>query len=290
MTRDILGEIIATGVLPVVTINNIAEVDTIAEHFKEVGLNCIEITFRSEVASDAIKKITTNYPDILVGAGTILNMKDLKSAIENGADFIVTPGLNLDVIKYCLDTNIPIFPGVSTATEIQTATNMGIKVQKFFPSEISGGSKAIQSFTGPYPDVKFIPTGGINFSNLRDYLRLDNVLACGGTWITKNIDDLTQFRIDLENTINHIHGVQVTKVEISKQHSNYEDIIVLKNMFGYSGKIEFVDSSISQIEASVINLERFEKYLRDRHIVYFRTQDSLKVDLNQYRLVFIKGR
>lgn len=291
MTRDILGEIITTGVLPVVTINKISEVDIIADHFREVGLNCIEITFRSEVAGDAIKRFSTNYPDILVGAGTILNMTDLKIALESGAEFIVTPGLNIDVIEYCMDIDVPIFPGVSTATEIQTALKMGIKVQKFFPAEISGGFKALQSFSGPYSDVKFIPTGGINFDNIKDYLKLDNVLACGGTWITKNIDvDISQFRLDLRDTINHIHGVQLNKIKISKKHSNYEDIIVLKNMFSHYGNIEFVDNSISKIEASVINLDRFEKYLRDRHIVYLRTQDSLKVDLNQYRLVFIKGR
>jgi 2-dehydro-3-deoxyphosphogluconate aldolase/(4S)-4-hydroxy-2-oxoglutarate aldolase len=178
-----INKMYLSGIVPVVKIEDAANAIPLAKSIKAGGLNCIEVTFRAAGAELAIAAITGEFPDMLVGAGTVITTEQVDKAVAAGASFIVSPGFNEKVVKYCQDKGVVILPGVSSPSEIEKGMEMGLEVLKFFPAEVSGGVKALNAFAGPYTTMKFIPTGGINEKNLVEYLSLDNVLACGGTWI-----------------------------------------------------------------------------------------------------------
>lgn len=181
--ETIYDKIRKTKVIPVVKLECAEEAVRLAETLIRGGLPVIEITFRTNGAGQAIKNISKSIPEMLIGAGTVLTKDQVDLAVSCGADFIVSPGLNPTIVQYCQDINIPIVPGVATATEVELALSYGLKVVKFFPAEINGGIGALKAFFGPYSDVEFMPTGGISPDNVIDYLSLDNVIACGGTWM-----------------------------------------------------------------------------------------------------------
>lgn len=174
------------GIVPVVKLDKASDAIPLAEALISGGIPCAEVTFRTEAAAESIRLISEEFPEMLVGAGTVLTIKQVDEAIKNGAKFIVTPGLNPKVVQYCIDKNIPIYPGVSSASDIERALELGLNVVKFFPAEINGGINAINALSGPYPNLKFIPTGGVNLNNMADYLNSDKILACGGTWMVKD--------------------------------------------------------------------------------------------------------
>lgn len=180
---DVINKIYLNGIVPVVIINDVDNAISLAKSIRRAGFSTAEITFRTKAAQESIKRITTEVPDILVGAGTVTNVEMAKLAIESGAKYIVSPGLSEHVVKYCLESGIPIFPGVTSPTEIEAAMNLGLNVLKFFPAEQSGGIKMLSALYSPYSNIKFIPTGGINQNNFNEYLSLENVIACGGSWI-----------------------------------------------------------------------------------------------------------
>ena len=172
-----------TGILPVINIPNVSLAIPVAEALRRGGVNAIEVTLRSADSLESIKSIKSAFPDMTVGAGTVLSTKTVDNAIENGADFIVSPGYDDEVVNYSISRGIKIVPGCTTPSEIQKAVKLGLKVLKFFPAELSGGIDAINLLSGPFPDIKFIPTGGINFKNLGTYLANKKVLACGGSYM-----------------------------------------------------------------------------------------------------------
>jgi len=172
-----------TGILPVINIPNVSLAVPVAEALRRGGINSIEVTLRSPDSLESIKSIKSTFPDMTVGAGTVLNTQTVDKAIENGADFIVSPGYDDEVVNYCVNKGIQIVPGCTTPSEIQKAVKLGLKVLKFFPAELSGGIDSINLLSGPFPDVKFVPTGGINFKNLGTYLANKKVLACGGSYM-----------------------------------------------------------------------------------------------------------
>ena len=182
---DILNRFQQMGVIPVVAIEDHHDAGPLAEALIEGGLPCAEITFRTAAAAAAISGMAKRG-DILVGAGTVLTIEQVKTAIGNGARFIVAPGFNPRVVAYCVEHNIPVTPGICTPTDIEAALGFGVKVLKFFPAEAFGGLKTLKAMSGPYGNLKFIPTGGINPQNLIDYLQFAKVLACGGTWVAKS--------------------------------------------------------------------------------------------------------
>ncbi len=151
----------------------------------EAELPIIEITFRTEATEESIFILTKNMPDLLVGAGTILKVDQVKRAVSAGAKFIVTPGFNPSVVDYCVKKKITIIPGLNTPTMIEWGLERGLNFFKFFPADLSGGTKMLKNLAGPYPYVKFMPTGGINNETLISYLKENNVIACGGSWIVK---------------------------------------------------------------------------------------------------------
>ena len=182
---DIFEQIEELGIIPVVKIENAKHALPLAKALKEGGLPVAEITFRTVAAEEAIEQIAEHMPDILLGAGTVLTTEQAQKAINAGAKFIVSPGLNPEVVRFCLDKDVPITPGVSNPTDIETALGLGLKVLKFFPAEAFGGLKTLKAMSAPYGMVKFIPTGGVNADNLNKYLAFNKVLACGGSWMVK---------------------------------------------------------------------------------------------------------
>ncbi len=173
------------GIIPVVSIPKLEHALPLAEALIEGGLACAEITFRTAAAAEAIAQIRSRFTEILLGAGTVLTTEQTDTAINAGAEFIVSPGTNLTVVDHCLSKGVTIFPGVCTPTEVEMALSKGVDVLKFFPAEPMGGVKFLQAICAPYRNVRFIPTGGIDTKNIGQYLALPQVVACGGSWMVK---------------------------------------------------------------------------------------------------------
>ncbi|MBQ8424651.1 MAG: bifunctional 4-hydroxy-2-oxoglutarate aldolase/2-dehydro-3-deoxy-phosphogluconate aldolase [Clostridia bacterium] len=172
--------------IPVVVIKNLEETENILSSLIKDSINCAEITFRTECAKDAIALGTKLFPNMNIGAGTVINKEQCIDAISAGAKFIVSPGLSVEVSKVCKENNIPYYPGCVTPTEIMQALELGINVVKFFPANVYGGLKAIKALSGPFPQVRFIPTGGIDKNNLDEYLACDKIFAVGGSFFVKD--------------------------------------------------------------------------------------------------------
>ena len=186
---DMIKEI---GIIPIVVIHDIKDVKPLANALVEGGLPCAEVTFRTGVAEEAIRIMTSEFPEMLVGAGTVVTVEQVERAINAGAKFIVSPGFDPKVVDYCISKHIPIYPGCITPSDMIQAVNKGIKVIKFFPAESFGGISTIKALSAPFADIKFMPTGGISAKNLENYLIFDRIIACGGSWMVK--DDLIKGR------------------------------------------------------------------------------------------------
>lgn len=182
---EILEKLGDLGVVPVVAIERAKDATRLGQALLAGGLPCAEITFRTAAAEEAIQRITSELPDVLVGAGTVLSREQAEKAVAAGARFIVSPGFDLKVVDWCLKHAIPVTPGVATPTEINMALDKGLRILKFFPAEALGGVKTLKAIAAPYGGVKFIPTGGVSAGNLADYLSLPAVHACGGSWLVK---------------------------------------------------------------------------------------------------------
>lgn len=172
-------------IVPVVKILDDKDAVPLANALVKGGLPCAEVTFRTDAAVASIRKMKEAFSDMTVGAGTVLTKDQVDEAIEAGAEFIVSPGLNPKTVVYCQEKGVSVFPGTATASEIEKALELGLKVVKFFPAEVNGGLNAIKALAAPYFMMKFMPTGGIGIDNVKEYLEFDRVIACGGTWMVK---------------------------------------------------------------------------------------------------------
>lgn len=170
-------------VIPVIAIDKAEDIIPLGKVLAENGLPAAEITFRSEAAVEAIRLLRETQPDMLIGAGTVLNREQAIAAKEAGATFIVSPGFNPNTVKACQEIGIDIVPGVNNPSTVEAALEMGLTTLKFFPAEASGGINMVKSLLAPYTDIELMPTGGINPANIKDYLAIPRVLACGGTWM-----------------------------------------------------------------------------------------------------------
>lgn len=179
----VLEQISKIGIVPVVKIDRAEDALPLAKALCAGGLPCAEVTFRTSAAAEAIRIMTINFPDMCVGAGTVLNAEQVDAAVEAGAKFIVSPGLNPRTVKYCIEKNVPITPGTSSPSDVEQAIELGLDVVKFFPAEQSGGLAKIKAMAAPYVNMKFMPTGGINAKNLTSYLDFNKIIACGGSWM-----------------------------------------------------------------------------------------------------------
>lgn len=172
-------------VIPVVVIKDVKDTVFTLKALKDGGINCAEITFRTACAAEAIAIGVKEFPDMNIGAGTVINLEQAQKAVASGAKFLVSPGLSEEVAKFASEKNIPYFPGCVTPTEIMQALKLGISVVKFFPANVYGGLKAIKALSGPFPQVKFIPTGGVDLDNLSEFLSFGKIYAVGGSFMMK---------------------------------------------------------------------------------------------------------
>ena len=173
------------GVVPVVVLEDTKDAVPLAKALVEGGLPCAEVTFRTEAAEESIRLMTEQFPEMLVGAGTVLTVEQVDAAVRAGAKFIVSPGFDAEIVDYCLKNEIPVFPGCISPSEVAQAVKRGLKVVKFFPAEPAGGISMIKAMAAPYTGLKFMPTGGINAKNLGEYLSCDKIVCCGGSWMVK---------------------------------------------------------------------------------------------------------
>ena len=185
---DVMTRLARAGVVPVVVIDDAKDAVATANAMVAGGVDVMEITFRTAAAPDAIKAVAENCPDMLVGAGTILNLEQCKKAVAMGAKFIVSPGFDAEVVAWCVENNIAVCPGCVTPTEIMAALKLGLKTVKFFPANIYGGLNAMKNLAAPFVGIKFIPTGGVNAKNIREYIEAPFVHAVGGSWVCPKAD------------------------------------------------------------------------------------------------------
>lgn len=184
MTNSEVGDALGDfGIVPVIALNDADKALPLGEALIDGGLPVAEITFRTEAATESIRRLSRELPDLLLGAGTVLTVEQVDTAIDAGALFIVTPGFNPRVVEHALDRGIPIIPGVNNPTGVESAMAFGLELLKFFPAEPSGGVDMLRALGGPYGSVGFVPTGGVKGSNLESYLCLPNVTAVGGSWL-----------------------------------------------------------------------------------------------------------
>lgn len=176
------------GVVPVVVLDDAKDAVPTAEAMLKGGIDVMEITFRTAAAADSIKAVAENCPDMLVGAGTVLTLDQCKTAVANGAKFIVAPGFDEEVVKWCIENDISVTPGCVTPTEIMAALKLGLKIIKFFPANVYGGLNAMKNLAAPFVGIKFIPTGGVNTQNIREYIDAPFIHAVGGSWVCPKAD------------------------------------------------------------------------------------------------------
>ena len=202
MFDELIKKIEDIKIVPVVVLNDAENAKPLAKALCEGGLPCAEVTFRTGAAEESIRIMHEAYPEMMVGAGTVLTTEQVERAVSAGASFIVSPGFDPEIVDYCIEKSIPVFPGCITPSEIAQAVKRGLKVVKFFPAEQFGGVDTIKALAAPYVGLKFMPTGGINAGNIKDYLECKSIIACGGSWMVKgNIIEAKEFERIKEMTI-----------------------------------------------------------------------------------------
>lgn len=197
---EVLSKLKEVGIVPVVKLNDVNKAVPLCNALLSGGINVAEITFRTECAEDVIKEIVNKCPDMIVGAGTIINVEQAERAINAGATFIVSPGLSVDVVRYCKQRNVDVIPGCITPSEVMQAINEGLEVVKFFPAKEFGGLSTMKALSAPFANVKFMPTGGVNLDNLKEFISAKFIVACGGTYMVK------------ENLINEENYEEITRL------------------------------------------------------------------------------
>lgn len=208
-----IARIGAMRLLPVVTVVNAYDVLAVADRLLACHLPILEVTMRTPQATQAIHQLRSEAPEILIGAGTVTSIEVAAAALEAGADFLTSPGLDLDLVEWCNQKEVAIIPGVATATEIMSAARAGVTVSKFFPAESSGGITKLKDWGGPFKSMKFLATGGIDSNNLERYLQCENVLACAGSWLTQKYPGNTGERDALQTILNAVSVVERLRVE-----------------------------------------------------------------------------
>lgn len=200
---DIYQELEKGKIVPVIKLEHAEDAIPLAEALCNGGLPVAEVTFRTKAAEASIRNMCTAYPEMLVGAGSLSTVEQAKAALDAGARFLVTAGFNRKIVEFAEDSKIPIFPGICTPTEIMFLLEYGLQVAKFFPAEQFGGLRTIKALAAPFPNMRFMPTGGISASNIKEYLEFDKVIACGGSWMvtdkyisTKNFEEITRLTAD----------------------------------------------------------------------------------------------
>ncbi len=211
--NEVLMQIRKTGIVPVVVLDDAKDAKGLGQALIDGGLPCAEVTFRTAAAEEAIRIMSKEFPELLVGAGTVLTMDQAKRAVDAGAKFMVSPGFDPQIVDFCLENDITITPGVATPTEIIMAMNTGLNVVKFFPAEPLGGLKMIKAIAAAFPEISFMPTGGISAKNVGEYLAYDRIAACGGSWMVKKdliragkFDEITAMVKEAAGIVREVRG------------------------------------------------------------------------------------
>lgn len=238
--NEILKKISDIGIVPVIKLNDARDAAPLAKALCRGGLPCAEVTFRTDACIESIKAMKKECPDMIVGAGTVLTTRQVDEAVEAGSEFIVSPGLNPDVVKYCVNRGITITPGCANPSDIEQAIKYGLEVAKFFPAEASGGIKMIKSMAAPYGNIKFFPTGGINADNITEYLSYDRVICCGGTWMVPsdliNEGKFDEIEILVRKAVKNMFDFKIAHVGIncSKPEEAHSVADSFENIFGFT--------------------------------------------------------
>ena len=240
---DIMKQLSLIGIVPVIAIDDANDAVPLAQALCEGGLPCAEVTFRTAAAADAISAMTKAFPNMLVGAGTVLTCEQVDRAVAAGAKFIVSPGLNPETVRYCQKIGIPVCPGTSNPSDIEVALSLGLKTVKFFPAEAAGGLKYIKSIAAPYVDVTFMPTGGISEKNLLEYLSFKKILCCGGSWMVPKdaivAKDWDKIRCLVASAVQLMLGLEIAHVGINSENEEeaMKTATLLCKMFGWPIKV-----------------------------------------------------
>lgn len=231
--HTVLEQISKIGIVPVIKIDDVEKAVPLAKALMEGGIPCAEVTFRTAQGEEAIRRISQEVPDMLVGAGTVLTTEQVDRAIAAGAKFLVSPGFNPKVVAYSIEKGIPITPGCSSPSDIEKAIEAGLDVVKFFPAEQAGGLDYIKAVAAPYTSVKFMPTGGVSAANLNDYLAFEKIIACGGSWMVKadlindgKFDEITRLS---KTAVNAMLGFELMHIGINAE--NEQEALGAAKMF-----------------------------------------------------------
>lgn len=241
--NEILKQIGLYGIIPVVKIESIDKAEPLAKALCEGGLPVAEITFRTDCAAEAIKIISEKFPKMLIGAGTVLSPEQADKAVEAGAKFIVSPGLNPRVVKHCIDIDVPVLPGCSNPSDIEAALELGLDTVKFFPAEAAGGLPMIKAMSAPYGKLRFMPTGGLNEKNILSYLKFNKILACGGSFMVPGDaiadGDFEKIKAMTRSAVMLLHGFELKHIGINAGSREAAEPILkmLELMFGFETKL-----------------------------------------------------
>lgn len=254
--NQMMERISAIGIIPVIKIEDVDKAVPLAQALCKGGLPAAEITFRTEQAEEAIRRIAEQVPEMLVGAGTVLTTEQADKAAKAGARFIVSPGFNPVTVAHCQKIGVPILPGCSNPSDIEQAISFGLEVVKFFPAEASGGLKMIKAMSAPYHQMKFMPTGGINASNLREYLDFDQIIACGGSWMVSeeliqagNFDEITRLT---QEAVRAMLGFQAAHIGINAE--NMDEARNAAALFGNLLNLPVRETPISVFSGAMIEV------------------------------------
>lgn len=240
--NEVLEKIQKIGIVPVVVLDDAKDAAPLAKALCEGGLPCAEVTFRTAAAEESIRIMAKEFPDMLVGAGTVLTTEQVDRAVNAGAKFIVSPGLNPTVVKYCVDRGIPVTPGTSNPSDVEMAISLGLDVVKFFPAEQAGGINMIKAMAAPYTQMKFMPTGGINAKNINSYLAFDKILACGGSWMVKKdlvaAGEFDKIRDLTKEAVQTMLGFELAHIGINCENEERADqtASAFDGLFGFTKK------------------------------------------------------
>ena len=295
---DIIKELSLIGIVPVIALNDAKDASALAGALCRGGLPCAEITFRTAAAEESIRIMSREYPDMIIGAGTVLTTEQADIAVAAGAKFIVSPGLNPEVVKHCVSKGYPIVPGCATPSEIEMAMSLGLDTVKFFPAEAAGGLNMIKAMSAPYGKIKFMPTGGVNEKNINDYLSFSKVFCCGGSWMASSkmisegkfdeIEKLTRDAVSLMLGLELHHiGINSTKANACAEAALFAQILGVgtreTDISVWSGdKVEVmtdpIKGSVGHIALSTNYVDKAVYHLESRGLKF--DESTAKYDAN----------
>ena len=307
--NPIVEEISKIGIVPVIALDDAKDAKPLAEALCKGGIPCAEVTFRTAAAEESIRIMAQEFPDMLVGAGTVLTTEQADRAIAAGAKFIVSPGLNPKVVAHVLAKGVPMLPGTANPSDVEAALELGLEVVKFFPAEAAGGIKMIKAMSAPYGKVKFMPTGGISADNLKEYLDFNKIVACGGSWMVKK-DLVAAGKFDeiealCREAVTKMLGFEVRHVGINSEDDKEADTTAsaFESMFGMTKKVGnssiFAGTGIEVMKtkfkganghiAVATNYIQRARYHLERQGIEFEEASAARDTNGNYKAIYLKG-